>query len=66
MNARWYVRICIEKNGKYGEFDGLVDTAGSGEATAAGLEAEVKGRIINQEPHLKGGRVTHCEIRKMG
>lgn len=66
MNSLWYVHIRIEKNGRFGEYDDTVGVSGSGEATAAGLEAEFKGQIINSQPHLKGGRVTHCEIRKMG
>jgi hypothetical protein len=65
MNSLWRVHIRIEKNGKFGEYNDTISALGSGDATAADLEAEVKGMIINRSPQLKGGRITRCEIRKV-
>lgn len=68
MITTWYARIRIEKNGEAAEHDGTIDVEhgrGTPPPTARSIEHSVTALLMANYPHLRGGRVTAREIRRV-
>lgn len=65
--SKWHVHIRVEKNGQYAEYDDSVDVASldGREPTDRDLEQQIMDMLITHSPHMKGGRVTRRNIRRL-
>ncbi|WP_055693411.1 hypothetical protein [Streptomyces prasinopilosus] len=63
----WYAHVRIEKDGKYVEHKGTLDaeTVGGRVPTERMMAEQVAEMLLHQAPHLRGGRITACEVRKL-
>ncbi|MFJ9420716.1 hypothetical protein [Streptomyces sp. NPDC101249] len=64
--STWYTHVRIEKGTEYAEYDDFFDIyAPSGEKVTPKTVADVVvHHILQQQPHLRGGRVNVIKIRQ--
>lgn len=59
----WHAHVRVEKKGQSAEYHDRVTTRPH--VTARDIEKEVIAAIVRHSPHLKGGRVTRRDIRRV-
>jgi len=64
MGTVWHAHIEIEKNGESAGYNDTVTTHNHIPTTEE-VKNEVIGTIIAHSPHLNGGWITRCNIRRI-